>query len=165
MQSSLRKFYCFIAPVFSSIMTYHQAWNKSTTTGVASGVVPTDSSGAHKCITGLSRVRVTKSLVFCVVLHRSLIVILPIFFWSLYYLSFDIRLFSAEKSNKLNKPLTYIGEVLPYVIHTLINTYINVYYILYYISTFVLLSLGRYLWWWTISPRWYHPSSSQCFMY
>jgi len=24
-------------------------------------------------------------------------------------------------------------------------------------------SLGRYLWWWTISPRWYHQPSSQCF--
>jgi len=30
------------------------------------------------------------------------------------------------------------------------------------ISTFVLLSLGRYLCWWTISPRGYHPPSSQC---
>ena len=27
----------------------------------------------------------------------------------------------------------------------------------------LLLSLGRYLRWWTISPRWYHPPSSQCF--
>jgi hypothetical protein len=27
----------------------------------------------------------------------------------------------------------------------------------------VLLSLGRYLYWWTISPRWYHPPSSQCY--
>jgi len=26
-----------------------------------------------------------------------------------------------------------------------------------------LLSLGRYLCWWTISPQGYHPSSSQCF--
>jgi len=31
------------------------------------------------------------------------------------------------------------------------------------ISTFVLLSLCRYLCWWTISPRWYHPPDSQCF--
>ena len=31
------------------------------------------------------------------------------------------------------------------------------------ISTFLLLSLGRYRCWWTISPRGYHPSSSQCF--
>ena len=29
------------------------------------------------------------------------------------------------------------------------------------ISTFVLLSLGRYLCWWSISPRGHHPSSSQ----
>jgi hypothetical protein len=26
--------------------------------------------------------------------------------------------------------------------------------------TFLLLSLGRYLCWWTINPRWYNPSSS-----
>jgi hypothetical protein len=31
------------------------------------------------------------------------------------------------------------------------------------ISTFLLLSLGRYLCWWTISPWGYHPSSSQCY--
>jgi len=31
------------------------------------------------------------------------------------------------------------------------------------ISTFLLLSLGRYLCWWTISPQGYHPPSSQCF--
>jgi hypothetical protein len=27
----------------------------------------------------------------------------------------------------------------------------------------VFLSLGRYLCWWIICPRWYHPPSSQCF--
>jgi len=27
----------------------------------------------------------------------------------------------------------------------------------------LLLSLDRYLCWWTISPRWYHPPNSQCF--
>ena len=27
----------------------------------------------------------------------------------------------------------------------------------------LLLALGRYLYWWTISPRGHHPSSSQCF--
>jgi len=31
------------------------------------------------------------------------------------------------------------------------------------ISTFLLLSLDRYHCWWTISPRGYHPPSSQCF--
>jgi hypothetical protein len=31
------------------------------------------------------------------------------------------------------------------------------------ISTFFLPSLGRYLWWWTISPWGYNPPSSQCF--
>jgi hypothetical protein len=31
------------------------------------------------------------------------------------------------------------------------------------ISTFLLLSLGRYHWCWTISNRIYHPHSSQCF--
>jgi len=31
------------------------------------------------------------------------------------------------------------------------------------ISTFLLLSLGRYLCWWTISPWGYHPPSSQWF--
>ena len=36
-------------------------------------------------------------------------------------------------------------------------------WLLYLISTFVLLSLGRYLCWWTICPRGYHLPSSQCF--
>jgi len=31
------------------------------------------------------------------------------------------------------------------------------------ISTFLLLSLGRYLCRWTISPRGYYPPNSQCF--
>jgi hypothetical protein len=31
------------------------------------------------------------------------------------------------------------------------------------ISTFLLLSLGWYLCWWTISPWGYHPPSSQCY--
>jgi len=31
------------------------------------------------------------------------------------------------------------------------------------ISTFLLLSLGRYLCWWTINSRGYYPTSSQCF--
>jgi hypothetical protein len=35
--------------------------------------------------------------------------------------------------------------------------------ILNLISTFLLLSLGRYLCWWTFSPRGYHPPSSQSF--
>jgi len=39
----------------------------------------------------------------------------------------------------------------------------NASYTLYLISTFLLLSPRRYLCWWTISPRWYHPPSSQCF--
>ena len=30
-------------------------------------------------------------------------------------------------------------------------------------STYSLLSLGRYLCWWTISPWGYHPPSSQCY--
>jgi len=33
------------------------------------------------------------------------------------------------------------------------------------ISTFLLLSLVRYLCWWTTSPRGYHPLSSQCFVH
>jgi len=31
------------------------------------------------------------------------------------------------------------------------------------ISTCSLLSLDRYLWWWYISPRGYHPPSIRCF--
>jgi hypothetical protein len=31
------------------------------------------------------------------------------------------------------------------------------------ISTFLILSLGRYLWWSTVSPQGYHPPSSHCF--
>jgi hypothetical protein len=33
------------------------------------------------------------------------------------------------------------------------------------IHTFLLLLLLRYLFWWTISSRWYHPPSSQCFIH
>ena len=33
---------------------------------------------------------------------------------------------------------------------------------LHWISTFLLISLCRYLCWWTISPRGYHPPSSLC---
>ena len=36
-------------------------------------------------------------------------------------------------------------------------------YPLHLISTVLLLSLDRYLCWWTISPRGYHPPSIQCF--
>ena len=39
----------------------------------------------------------------------------------------------------------------------------NAWCALNYISTFLLLSVGRYLCWRTISPRGYHSPSSQCF--
>jgi hypothetical protein len=37
------------------------------------------------------------------------------------------------------------------------------YYALNLISAFLFLSLGRYLWWGSFSPRCYQPSSNQCF--
>jgi hypothetical protein len=39
-----------------------------------------------------SGVRVARSVLFCVVFCRSLFVLLSVFFWPLYYLSFDSRL-------------------------------------------------------------------------
>jgi hypothetical protein len=122
LKSSLRTFYCFIAPVFSSIMTYHLVWNKSTTTGVASGAVTTDSSGAHKRITGLSRVRVIKSLVFCVVLHRSLIVILPIYFWSLCTISLFYRYYSLNNFALICSQWIYMSHVSYNQIHDTLTT-------------------------------------------
>jgi hypothetical protein len=46
---------------------------------------------------------------------------------------------------------------------TLEDSFRNASCALNFISTFLLLSLGRYFCWWTISPRVYHPPSSQCF--
>jgi hypothetical protein len=56
-------------------------------------------SGAPAFISGFSGVRVTRSLVFCVVFCRSLFVLLSFFFWSLCCLSFfDLRLLHMCKT-------------------------------------------------------------------
>jgi len=56
-------------------------------------------SGAPAFISGFSGVRVTRSLVFCVVFCRSLFVLLSFFFWSLCCLVFfDLRLLHMCKT-------------------------------------------------------------------
>jgi hypothetical protein len=56
-------------------MTNHRVCNKSNTTGAICGGGTDNPSGASEFILGFSRIRVTRSLVFCVVFCRSLFVI------------------------------------------------------------------------------------------
>ena len=61
----------------------------SNTTGVTHGAVIGKPSGAHEFTFDFSGVLVTRSLVFCVVCFRSLLV--RFYFWSLLFLSlFDL---------------------------------------------------------------------------
>jgi hypothetical protein len=65
----------------------------SNKTGVTSGTGTVYTSGAPEFTPGFSGVRVALFLVFCIVVYGSLFVLLPFFFWSLYFLSyFDLRL-------------------------------------------------------------------------
>ena len=73
-------------PVLSAFMNYHPICNQSNTTGAT--------RGAGTAFTpGFSRVRVSRSLAFCVLFCRSLFVLLYFFLWPLCCLSFfDLRI-------------------------------------------------------------------------
>ena len=61
-------------PVLSSCTTYHRICNQINTTGATSGTGTAYPSGAHEYIPGFSQVRVTPSLVLCVMFCRRLFV-------------------------------------------------------------------------------------------
>jgi hypothetical protein len=78
--------------VLSSSMTYNQVCNWSNTTGATSGAAtdcPTGAPGATPVYRG---VRVTRSLVLCVLFCRSLFVLLYFFFWPLCFFFFSFFL-------------------------------------------------------------------------
>ena len=81
---SCRKYF----PVLSSSMTYHRVCNWSNTTGATNGAGTAYPSGAPEFTHGL---RVTRSLVLCVMLCRSLFVLLSFFFLPMCCLSFFDR--------------------------------------------------------------------------
>ena len=86
------------------LMTYHWICNQINTTGATSGTGTAYPSGAPEFTPGFSRVRVTRSIVMCM-FCRSLFVLLQFFFWSLFFLFFDIRILI---------PLCYLQTLLIY---------------------------------------------------
>ena len=78
-------------PIISSFMTYHRVCNKSNKTG-ATHWAGTAYPSAHPSSPIFSGVRFAQSLVFCVMLCRSLFILLSFFVFSLYCMSFDLRL-------------------------------------------------------------------------
>jgi len=68
--------------------------SNSNMTGITCGAGTANPFGSPEFTPGLSGVRVTgiRSLVFCVMFCRSLLVLLSFFFWSICCLSFDLRL-------------------------------------------------------------------------
>jgi hypothetical protein len=69
-------------------MIYHRVCNKSNTTGATSGAGTAYSSTAPEFTPVFSRVRVTRSVVLCVMFCRSLFDLLSFFFSPLCCLSF-----------------------------------------------------------------------------
>ena len=65
---------------------------KRNTTGATCGAGTAYPSGGPDLLSVLSRVRIVRSLVFCVRLCRSMFVFLSFFFWALCCLSFELRL-------------------------------------------------------------------------
>jgi hypothetical protein len=79
--------------ILSSVMTYHPVYDKDNTTGATCGAGTPYPSGTPEYTHCFSGVHVSRSLVFCVMLCRSLFGLLSVFFWPLYYLPFfDLRL-------------------------------------------------------------------------
>jgi hypothetical protein len=79
-------------PVPSSFMTYHRVCNLSSTT-VSLMEQELLTIPEHMSLPSVfSEVRVTRSLVLCVMCGRSLFVLLSFFFWSLCCLFFDLRI-------------------------------------------------------------------------
>jgi len=60
-------------------MTYHRVCNKSNMTGATCVAGTADPSGAPEFTLGFSGVRVARSLVFCVVFYKLLIVLVILF--------------------------------------------------------------------------------------
>ena len=75
--------------VLSSSMTYNQVCNWSNTTGATSGAATDCPTGAPGATPVYSGVRVTRSLVLCVLFCRSLFVLLYSFFWPLCFFFFS----------------------------------------------------------------------------
>jgi len=109
LKSSLRKIYgrhhdvvdrygykrpriCFIChkhfPVLSSFMTHHRVCNYINTTGATNGAATAYISGTPEFSLVFSGVRVTRSLILCVMFCRSLFALLYFFFWPLCCLFF-----------------------------------------------------------------------------
>jgi hypothetical protein len=79
-------------PFLTILMTYHRVCNKRNTTGATCEAGTAYPSGGPDLLSVLSRVRIVRSLVFCVRFCRSMFVFLFFFFWALCCLSFDLRL-------------------------------------------------------------------------
>jgi len=77
----------------------------------------------HLCSSpDFSGVRVTRSLVFCVVFYRSLFVLLSFFFWPLCCLSFfDLRILITPLVSSNSSYTRQLGEASP--IYIPLNTY------------------------------------------
>jgi hypothetical protein len=88
----------------------------------------------------------------------------PIEFHSV-FLDFDINSMYEINCTTLNYSRLYLS-FFPYNAMQLQSTYkyhISIgFHFIRTCTTFVLQSLGLYRCWWTFSPRWYHPSCSQC---
>ena len=90
-------------PVLSSFMSYHRVCNKSNTMGVTRGAGTAYLSGVPEFTPGFSGLRVTRSLLFCVMFCGSLFVFLSFLFWPLCCLSFfDLRILITST------PLVYL---------------------------------------------------------
>ena len=119
--------------------------------------------------------RFAQSLVSCIVLCRSLFVLLSLFFWSLYCLFFfDLLplITSLDFSTCPCMNPKYVRGIMKKNLHIYKWKYYQHKHIytcikirnessLIVICNTWLLSLGRRCLCW--SPRWYHPPSSQCF--
>jgi hypothetical protein len=81
---------CKNFPILSSIMTYHRVCNYRNMTGATSRTRTAYTSGTREFTSGFSWVRVARSLVFSVVVCRSLFVLLSFFVWPLRCLSFFV---------------------------------------------------------------------------
>jgi len=73
-------------------MTYHGVCNKSNTTYVTCGAEHAYPPVVYEFTPVYCTVCVVRPLVFCLMFCKSLFVLLSIFFWQLYCLSFKIRL-------------------------------------------------------------------------
>jgi len=114
---------------------HHRISNKSNIASDTSGAGTTYRPGAPEFTPGFSEVCVAQSLALCVVFCRSLLFLLSSFLlWSLYFLSFELRL-----------------QIIPSLFSRFV-LYICTFYYCHWVDL-----------WWTINPLGYLPPSSQCF--